>query len=671
MIRRQEQRQNALMPRLPSQVREPAYAEHLAVALPYEMGEIISGEIPEPFLLAPPQVAVHMAVLGGSGTGKSKFLELFLRQLMIDAKGFGLWDPHGDLAKSLAAFAAAQKAHGDDVLWRKIHYLDLTPECVFSFDPAARAPLRSVVGDYAYYQWLKTRVDRMCKVILRRVAEAEQDLMVRLKRWLKCVLYACLVATDEKNSHVGLDKALVFTDPKAPEFELLYDRVKAYLPKRVRRSFEKLIDTARAIDQEKWVESTINRLEDILSPLVEAVFAQRAPSIDIKGIIDRGEFLLIDLKQNEYFSDDEKVTIGGLLLMEVLSVKEAEENVPEDQRKEFVLVVDEVGELLGDDLKRALGATRKFKCPIVLGAQDLSTFARGDFDMAAKVLTMCGTVVCFRSTYRKDKEILQDRVSCGNIDFTKRLVEVQRQRGDRYLRLDEVSENFGESRNWSKTDTATESQTHAEQIGKALALANNWNAVDSTSQGLSRKDHDDRRNDVRSNSSAHVTGKGGGQTLSNSSASTDTLGRTTSNANMEGGGLSRGVNIAHKTLILPNIVSEFEEDGSLKSGPVQQQEAELMQQIHTLDVGQAAIALLGRKEGFIAQIAPVLEWWATGDDKYEAVRRLKDRLHALHPYYFNPSAVAVAQQPPQTPAPPSGQRARPNLNKPAGKDPYA
>src|ERR1019366_5048438 len=197
--------------------------------------------------------------------------------------------------------------------------------------------------------------------------------------------------------------------------------------------------------------------------------------IDIKRIIDRGEFLLIDLKETDYFSSEEKVVLGGLLLTEVLSVKQSEENVPEDERKEFMIVVDEVGELLGDDLKRALGATRKFKCPIVLGAQDLSTFAMGDFDMAAKVLTMCGTVVCFQNTYLEDKKFLADRVFCGNLDlFTKRMVEVQRQRGDRIIRIDEISENFGITANWGQTNTATQSQSHAESIGNALAIANNY-----------------------------------------------------------------------------------------------------------------------------------------------------------------------------------------------------
>src|ERR1051325_3529575 len=182
-------------------------------------------ETKQAFQLTDFQVGAHMAVLGGSGGGKSKFLELFLRQCLLKGKPFGLWDPHGDLARSLMAFVAAQKALGNDELWRKMHYLELTPECIFSFDPVARAPLRTDVGDYTYYQWLRVRVAKFVKVFLRRVAEANQDVMVRLKRWLRCVLYACLVAIDDKNTHVGLDKAIFFTDPQCDEFREYYPLV--------------------------------------------------------------------------------------------------------------------------------------------------------------------------------------------------------------------------------------------------------------------------------------------------------------------------------------------------------------------------------------------------------------------------------------------------------------
>ena len=419
---------------------------------------------------------------------------------------------------------------------------------------------------------------------------------------------------------------------------MLYERVRPHLPVEVALDFDELIGTKRAIDREKWVESTINRLRDCMSPLIKLVYSQTKRSIDIKGIIDRGEFLLIDLKESNDFSQDEKVTVGGLLLMEVLSVKEAEESLPEDERKEFMIVVDEVGELLGDDLKRALGATRKYKCPIILGAQDLSTFARGDFDMAAKVLTMCGTVVCFNNTFKDDKELLADRVFCGSLDlFTKRMVEVQRQRGDRILKMDEISESYGESENWSETSTDTESQTHAQSIGQALAIAKHHADSQSESNGIARKGLSVRPEDsVRNVSSGTAHMQGGGETSTKNNAVTDTIGNSSSNADMSGGGLSRGVSITHKNLVLPNIVSEFEDDGTLLEGTPELQRARKEQAIHRLGIGQAAIAVRGLQQALMVQFDAVEEWWSDGRTKYEAIARMKARIQELHPYYFQP-----------------------------------
>jgi len=632
-------------------------------AVPLRMGEVLDPDTLAPtddeFWLAPDHVAVHMAVLGNSGSGKSKFLELFLRQRLLTGQPFALWDPHGDLAKGLLAFVAARKAHPDvrdDSLWRKVHYLSLDAEAVFAYDPVAHAPNRRAVGDYVYFQWLKTRIDRLVRSVLRRVSEASQDVMVRLKRWLKAIFHACLVALDDRNTHVGLDKALAFTDPQSTEFQTLYARVAPHLPVRYRRNFEKLIATKRPQDQEKWVESTINKLEELLSPLTEAVYGQRRPPVDVRGIVGRGEFLLIDLKENAHFSHDEKVTLGGFLLVDVLAAKEAEEDLPEDERREYLVAIDEAGELLGDDLKRWLRSTRKYRCPIVLGGQGLESFARGDLDVAADVLTNCGTVVCFQNTWAEDKQVLADRVFAGNVDFEPRVVEVQRQRGFIPLRIDEVSESSGAQDSWNRATTVTESRSHSDSVGEALALTAQWSQGTSAGSGVVRRrgPHADPHAETRSKSLSLTDQRGGSQATSSNTGATDTSGTARAEQEGRGGSTSRSVTIAHKLMLLSNVVSEFEEDGSLRAGPVNQQEARFCQLIHTLGVGIAAVAVRGRKRAFLARIDQVADWWPTGREKVQAIRLIRARLAELHGYYFSP--------PTETALPPASTNRMPGAN---------
>lgn len=656
------------------------------LAMPFDLGVIVGDDIP--FVLTPDQISVHMAVLGGSGSGKSKFVELLLRQYMLDGKAFCFVDPHGDTAASLLAFAAGLHAHGKSEVWKKVHYLDLTPQGVFSYDPAARAPLISEVGRYTYDQWLKTRVDRLVRNILRRVAEADQEVMLRLKRWMKCILSACLVSLkDDDNSHVGLDKALIFSDPKDPEFEDLYHRVAPRLPPRIRTAFEKLIATHRPIDQEKWVESTINRLEDILSPLTEAMFAQAAPSINIPEIIARGEFLIVNVKQSKYFSHEEKVVIGGLLIDEVLIAKEAEEELPEDERVEFSLVIDEVGEFLGEDLKRALGASRKYKNPLILCAQDLSTFAKGDFDMAAKVLTMCGTVVCFQNTFQDDKEILIDRVGTGNLDFTMKLVEVQRQRRLLKIMTRDVGTSEGGSETKNEGWNTTESEGFSHMVGQALTATNNWSrsVSDGVSEGegvdnskaevekhgeiLSKSKHEGVK---KSRSRSHTEGRveGGGESTTKNSADTTTTGKAVGKSGGEARGKLWGSSFSEKETYIPDIETEWEENGHFEAGTIADQKEKMKQVLHLLSVGRAIVACRFSTRAFVAQIAEVQEWWANGRDKLIAIGKIKEAIHRLRSYHFDPRSLDKEIESPvtkKTDASGTARGARVNTEAPAGK----
>lgn len=633
-------------------------------------------ETQQPIYLTQEQTAVHMAVLGGSGSGKSSFIELMLRQSMLGGMGFCYIDPHSDTANNLVAFAAAQKAIGDDSLWRKVHLIEIGPENAVSYDPFAHLPRRSEVSRIRYESLLGAKIDRVCRSLLRRVAEADLEVMNRLKKWLKCILYVCGTAIDDRNTHLGLDKMLLFTDPQNPDFDRLLALVWDYLPDWVQSNFRRLQETKSEQIRDK-LESAINRLVDILSVLVREVFAQRHPSIDVGKIIRDGDFLIAALGQRPAWSHDAKVTFGGLLIDEVLLAKEAEEDLPPHSRKPFSLVIDESGEFLGEDLQRALGTHRKYKLKIILAAQDLSTLAKGDLDLAPRVLSQCGTVVCFQQTFRPDKEILADRLGAGNISFERLLQEVQRQRGWVEKHIEEHSYGANEAKNWqegtSKTVGASENEVISEMIAILNGLARtrgtglaeqNVETKGATNGGGSGEAHGLTpiiigrdvvgyvpHQTLSSNQTAsQQASTATGQTKITNESETENRATTVANAIVRGKGtnLQDGTNrsnggssgtshnVAHKTMLLANIVSEFEWQGLYKAGAIADQFERLMQQIHCLSVAEAIVSCRGVRQSIGVKIYPVKEWWEDPDDKFYAIQRMKMRLRELRPYYFVP-----------------------------------
>ena len=82
--------------------------------------------------------ATHMAVYGGTGMGKSKFLENVMRFLLLNRSGFCLIDPHGDLSEDILAFIDRLGNHISPLVRRNLFYLEPGHEQYsFSYDPFA------------------------------------------------------------------------------------------------------------------------------------------------------------------------------------------------------------------------------------------------------------------------------------------------------------------------------------------------------------------------------------------------------------------------------------------------------------------------------------------------------------------------------------------------------
>src|SRR4051812_4333582 len=76
----------------------------------------------------------HMYIIGKTGTGKSTLLQSMLAQDIRRGEGVALFDPHGDLARSVAAQVPV--ARRDDVVYLNVP----TPGLQWSFNPLADIP---------------------------------------------------------------------------------------------------------------------------------------------------------------------------------------------------------------------------------------------------------------------------------------------------------------------------------------------------------------------------------------------------------------------------------------------------------------------------------------------------------------------------------------------------
>lgn len=583
----------------------------------FSMGTTSEGKA---FLLSPSMLNTHLAVLGATGSGKSRFLSLLMRFHVACGQGFCLVDPAGDLCEDVLAWCTRRVIEtGDTALLQKIHYLE--PGCyekVFAYDPFRFNPAKPIAPEYreaAYRAWLHTTVHHIGEIVQLKQGGSTFEGMARLQRVLTDILTATGMAVDETGKHLPLADVFVFLNREHKRHHEVYSRVAPLLDGEIRADFERWHECKNPDRLLTELESTINRLRAILSPVAKAIFAASAttPTIDWRECIRRGDIILWNLRPSEYFSHDQKTTFGKLAIHEILSTMQS---IPRDMRRPFTLVVDEAAEFASEQLEWALGAMRKTGLGIVLAGQDLSSFRKKDgFDMAAKVLSQCNSKVCFQEQWPEDLDILARVLGTGNLDFTELVHEVERHEGYEWHEVTEWSEGVSQQANWNRSTGQTESETTNHQQTQTESSQQNWASGSGVHQSPSLR---------------------AGSGSSRGDAFGFARGRTKTHTASEGGSQGASLTVSHKLVPLSNVVREEQKSGKLEQD-VSVQFEKMKAQIHGLKNRQAVVKLAELKEAFVMETHEVRDVFISPEAQASMVEWIKRELFALQPYYITPS----------------------------------
>jgi hypothetical protein len=422
--------------------------------------------MPDPTLYTPDEGALrtHMAIFGGTRYGKSKLFEQICRELIVHDCGFALIDPHSDTADDiLANLAFYQEELGFTAA--KIVYINPN-DALFSYDPFVYEPDPDDPDsgtEFGYQKWLFAKIKDMVQIIVRKQGESEEEAqkMVRLRRWLFNALYAVGVRQDSKGTHFSLNEAIPLLSPMHARHEELYHAVEPHLPDNVRVDFVKLRATKDPRRQEDWIESTVNRLRELLSPITERIFNREAPPINFRQIIANDGIILASLGKTTGFHPEEAQVLAGLIIREI---SDAVATTPRTQRNQYYLFIDEAQNFLGEDLIRLFKESAKHRLSLGIAVQQLDNLQKGQLDLVPTVLGMCGIRMTFRQKFHEHAETLAKTLCYPMLDFSRLVHEVERHDGYDWVTV--VSESFSHTEGKSRSDTEGNSTQHSTSRSK-------------------------------------------------------------------------------------------------------------------------------------------------------------------------------------------------------------
>jgi hypothetical protein len=308
----------------------------------------------------------HVYVLGKTGTGKSSLIRNVLIQDVHAGRGVGLIDPHGDLAAEFLEHIPP--ARTDDVIY--FNPGDLEHPVSFnlfarSSDADGRHLVASgIVGAFKSI-WRDTwgpRLEHILRAAVAALLECDNASLLGLPRMLVDAEYRAWVLRQ-------------VSDPVVTSF--WRDEFANY-DGRFRRE---------AIAP---VQNKVGQL--LMAPVIRNVLGQVRNRVDLRYAMDHRKIFVANLSKG-ILGEDKSNLLGALLVAQFQHAAMSRASVPEDEREDFHLIVDEFQNFTTDSFASILSESRKYRLSLLLANQYLDQLPEG---IPEAVFGNCGTLIAFR-----------------------------------------------------------------------------------------------------------------------------------------------------------------------------------------------------------------------------------------------------------------------------------
>lgn len=307
----------------------------------------------------------HLYVVGKSGVGKSKFLELLIRQDIAFGHGLCLIDPHGDVIEALLDFIPEERA-GDVCL------IDPTD----SSYPISFNPLANVDQEFKH-QLTQGLIEVMEK-------QFGANWTPRLEHVFR---FTCLALLDYPYGTMR-GMIMMLTDRNYRE------KVVAYIE-------DDMVKRFWAIEFADWSEKfdtdaiipLVNKLGQFLSnPLLRNIFSQKENKVDLEKLMNEKKIVLISLSKGK-LGEENSSFFGSMFITKLKQAGMARASMPEVPRDDFYLYVDEFHNVVTETFENLLSEARKYGLCLTMAHQYLQQLVPR---VQAAILGNTGTTVVFR-----------------------------------------------------------------------------------------------------------------------------------------------------------------------------------------------------------------------------------------------------------------------------------
>lgn len=313
----------------------------------------------------------HMYVIGQTGMGKSVFLENIAFQDMCDGRGFAFIDPHGDAVEALLQRVPEERI--DDVIY---------------FDPAdIEHPVGMNMFEYTSEDQKDFIVQEGISMLQSLFDPQNQGFFG--PRGQHMFRNAALLLMSDPAGATFIDIPQCFTDPEFVKSKLKYVTDKAvydYWTKEFPQS-QKSSDAGEVIT---WFASKWGPF--IANTIMRNTLGQVKSGFNIREIMDNKKIFLVNLSKGR-LGDINANLLGMIFVMKFQQAAMSRQDIPESERQDFCLYVDEFQNFATDSFESILSEARKYRLNLIVANQFMTQLTD---KIREALLGNVGTIICGR-----------------------------------------------------------------------------------------------------------------------------------------------------------------------------------------------------------------------------------------------------------------------------------
>ncbi|MBU1034177.1 type IV secretion system DNA-binding domain-containing protein [Patescibacteria group bacterium] len=320
----------------------------------------------------------HFYIIGKSGSGKTALMESMIRQDIMEGRGVCLIDPHGDFIDKCLTHVPRERAE-DVILFDPSDHERPIGLNMLEFDPGS-PHLRTFV------------INEMLK-IFDKLYDLKATGGPMFETYMR---NAILLNMDHPESgNTLMDVPRVLADEDFRNFKLSKcksQEVKNFWTKEALKAGGE----ASLANMVPYITSKLASF--IYNDYMRPIIGQQKSAFNFYDAMNEGKIILVKLSKGK-IGDLNAYLLGMIIVGKILDASLKRAEIPEAERKDFYLYIDEFQNFLTDSISAILSEARKYGLNLIIAHQfigQLTTGAIKDTAIRDAIFGNVGTMAAFR-----------------------------------------------------------------------------------------------------------------------------------------------------------------------------------------------------------------------------------------------------------------------------------